>query len=103
MVEVKASLVERMKSHFISLEEQICLVLGMNGWVWVYYDPTLKERESFDLKKTAAMQLENLYESSKVKERRDIPVEVRHKIALIRNKLKRLNDADSPVGLASLV
>ena len=67
------------------------MVLGMNGWVWVYYDPDQSSREkeeSFDLKKTAAMQLENLYESSKVKERKDMPLEIRRKIAIIRNKLK---------------
>ena len=39
LVQVKASLIERMKSHFLTLQEHICMVLGMNGWVWVYYDP----------------------------------------------------------------
>lgn len=91
LIQVKASLIERMKSHFITIQEHICMVLGMNGWVWVYYDPDQSSREkeeSFDLKKTAAMQLENLYESSKVKERKDMPLEIRRKIAIIRNKLK---------------
>ena len=39
LIQVKASLIERMKSHFITIQEHICMVLGMNGWVWVYYDP----------------------------------------------------------------
>ncbi len=51
----------------MQLEEHLWMVLGLNGWVWVYYDPAIISPDaSFDLKKTAAMQLENLYESSRV-------------------------------------
>ena len=95
-----------MKSHFVTLEPHICAVVGMNGWVWLYYDPLQdgsQEAASFDLKKTAAMQLENLYESSQVQSTSEIPTPMREKLAAYRNHISGLNNKHLTVSLISIL
>lgn len=47
MLEVKQELVKKMKYHFIDLKDDVKLILGMNGLIWIYYSKIKLEQEYF--------------------------------------------------------
>jgi exosome complex RNA-binding protein Rrp4 len=47
LLEVKQVLIKKMKYHFIDLMDDIKLILGMNGLIWIYNSTIKLEQEYF--------------------------------------------------------
>jgi exosome complex RNA-binding protein Rrp4 len=47
LIEVKQELIKKMKYHFVDLRDDVKMMLGMNGLIWIYYSTIKLEQEYF--------------------------------------------------------
>jgi len=44
LVQVQPHLIRRMKHHFVNFDDPVRIIIGTNGYLWIYYSPiTLTE------------------------------------------------------------
>lgn len=93
-LKVNHNLIKRMKSHDLSVSvDKISVILGNNGYLWIYYDPATaeekKEREdAFKLGETHALNLQKAVE---------IPKEGKIGLARVRNCIVVLDRLNLPI------
>ena len=47
LVIVQSHLIRRMKHHFVSYDGPVRLIIGTNGYIWIYYSPTVVTEETY--------------------------------------------------------
>ena len=46
LVQVQPHLIRRMKHHFVTFKDNVKLIIGTNGYIWIYYSPILITEET---------------------------------------------------------
>ena len=46
LVQVQPHLIRRMKHHFVTFEGAVKLIIGTNGYLWIYYSPVTLTEET---------------------------------------------------------
>jgi len=46
LVQVQPHLIRRMKHHFVIFKENVKLIIGTNGYLWIYYSPVTLTEEA---------------------------------------------------------
>ena len=96
LVRVSASLMRRLKQHFVTLPSLgVELILGMNGRVWITQD--------YSFTADASKDAEELQRSREEKALRKIGADARRNIGLVRNALLVLDAAYLPIFPGSIL